>query len=179
MPLRPDKGMQLTSYSCKQTVSAADAVCTSDLYFINLSHGLCVNCYAFFLFKSTGIFVCHSISCCCYFFPRLTSILALLSSFILFLHLCCYYLRSFSLHDAFFSRIGVRVPIGARFSPLHVFRMVLWPTHSPIQYVLWDLSLGVKRPERKADHSPPTSAEVENKWIYIYPFPDTSMWRCA
>jgi hypothetical protein len=28
------------------------------------------------------------------------------------------------------------------------------------------LSLGVKRPEREADHSPPSSAEVKNAWIY-------------
>jgi hypothetical protein len=27
---------------------------------------------------------------------------------------------------------------------------------------------GVKRPEREADHSPPTSAEVKKKWIYTY-----------
>jgi hypothetical protein len=28
-------------------------------------------------------------------------------------------------------------------------------------------SLGVKRQEREADHSPQTSAEVKKKWIYI------------
>jgi hypothetical protein len=28
------------------------------------------------------------------------------------------------------------------------------------------LSLGVKRPGREADHSPPTSAEVKKTWIY-------------
>jgi hypothetical protein len=39
----------------------------------------------------------------------------------------------------------------------------LWPTQPPIQ---WDLSLGVKRPEREADHSPPSSAEVKNAWSY-------------
>jgi hypothetical protein len=26
--------------------------------------------------------------------------------------------------------------------------------------------LGVKRPEREADHSPPSSAEVKNAWSY-------------
>jgi hypothetical protein len=31
----------------------------------------------------------------------------------------------------------------------------------PIQWVPGDLSLGVKRPGREADHSPPSSAEVE------------------
>jgi hypothetical protein len=29
------------------------------------------------------------------------------------------------------------------------------------------LSPGIKRPEREADHSPPTSAEVRKMWIYI------------
>jgi hypothetical protein len=28
------------------------------------------------------------------------------------------------------------------------------------------LSLGVKRPRREADHSPPSSAEVKNAWSY-------------
>jgi hypothetical protein len=28
------------------------------------------------------------------------------------------------------------------------------------------LSLGVKRPEREADHRPPSSAEVKNAWSY-------------
>jgi hypothetical protein len=28
------------------------------------------------------------------------------------------------------------------------------------------LSPGAKRPGREADHSPPTSAEVKNTWIY-------------
>jgi hypothetical protein len=30
----------------------------------------------------------------------------------------------------------------------------------------WALSLGVKRPGREADHSPPSSAEVKNAWSY-------------
>jgi hypothetical protein len=29
-----------------------------------------------------------------------------------------------------------------------------------------DISLGIKRPEREADHSPPSSAEVKNAWSY-------------
>jgi hypothetical protein len=33
------------------------------------------------------------------------------------------------------------------------------------------LSLGVKRPERKADHSPPSSAEVKNAWNYTSTLP--------
>jgi hypothetical protein len=41
------------------------------------------------------------------------------------------------------------------------FRTALGPTQPPIQWVLGALSLGVKRPEREADHSPPSSAEVK------------------
>jgi hypothetical protein len=37
----------------------------------------------------------------------------------------------------------------------------LVPTQPPIQWVLWALSLGVKRPGSEADHSPPSSAEVK------------------
>jgi hypothetical protein len=45
---------------------------------------------------------------------------------------------------------------GQDFSPLHVV-----PTRNG------GSSLGVKRPEREADHSRPTSAELKNTWIYI------------
>jgi hypothetical protein len=40
-------------------------------------------------------------------------------------------------------------------------RTALEPTQPPIQWVPEALSLGVKRPRREADHSPPSSAEVE------------------
>jgi hypothetical protein len=40
-------------------------------------------------------------------------------------------------------------------------RMALGPTQSPIQWVPRALCLGVKRPGREADHSPPSSAEVK------------------
>jgi hypothetical protein len=40
-------------------------------------------------------------------------------------------------------------------------RTALGPTQPPIQWVPGPLSLGVKRPEREADHSPPSSAEVK------------------
>jgi hypothetical protein len=46
-------------------------------------------------------------------------------------------------------------------------RMALGPTQPPIQWVHGVLSLGVKRPGREADHSPPSSAEVKNAWSYI------------
>jgi hypothetical protein len=46
-------------------------------------------------------------------------------------------------------------------------RTGLRPTQPPIQWVPGAPSLGVKRPGRGADHSPPSSAEVKNVWRYI------------
>jgi hypothetical protein len=40
-------------------------------------------------------------------------------------------------------------------------RTALGPAQPPIQWVLGALSLGVKRPVREADHSPPSSVEVK------------------
>jgi hypothetical protein len=40
-------------------------------------------------------------------------------------------------------------------------RPALGPTQSPIKWVTGALSLGVKRPVREADHSPPSSGEVK------------------
>jgi hypothetical protein len=40
-------------------------------------------------------------------------------------------------------------------------RTALGPTQPPIQWVPGAVSLGVKRPGREADHSPPSSAEVK------------------
>jgi hypothetical protein len=49
-------------------------------------------------------------------------------------------------------------------------RMALGPTQSPIQCVLGALSVGVKRPGREADHSPPSSAKVkECVELYLHP----------
>jgi hypothetical protein len=45
-------------------------------------------------------------------------------------------------------------------------RTVLGPTQPSIQRLSGALSLGVKRPEREVDHSPPSSAEVKNTWSY-------------
>jgi hypothetical protein len=45
-------------------------------------------------------------------------------------------------------------------------RPALEPTQPPIQLVQGALSLGVKRPGREVDHSPPSSAEVKNAWSY-------------
>jgi hypothetical protein len=39
------------------------------------------------------------------------------------------------------------------------------------------VSPGVKQPEREADHSPPSSAEVKNHGA-IPPLPHTSPWQC-
>jgi hypothetical protein len=45
-------------------------------------------------------------------------------------------------------------------------RTALGPTKPPIQWVPGALSLGVKQLRHEADHSPPSSAEVENVWSY-------------
>jgi hypothetical protein len=50
-------------------------------------------------------------------------------------------------------------------------RPALGPTQPPIQWVSGILSLGVKRPGREADHSPPSSAEVKNAWSYVSTLP--------
>ena len=44
------------------------------------------------------------------------------------------------------------------------FRPDLGTTQRPLHWVLRVLSSGVKPPERAADHSPPSSAEVKNEW---------------
>jgi hypothetical protein len=49
-----------------------------------------------------------------------------------------------------------------------VSRTALGPTQSPIQWVTGALFLGVKRPWREADHSPPSSAEVKITWSYTF-----------
>jgi hypothetical protein len=46
-------------------------------------------------------------------------------------------------------------------------RPALGPTQPPIQRVPGALSLGVKRPGREADHSPPSSSEVK-EWVAPY-----------
>jgi hypothetical protein len=52
----------------------------------------------------------------------------------------------------------VRFPAGLG---IFLFTIALGPTQPPIQWVPGALSLGVKRPGREADHSPPSSAEVK------------------
>jgi hypothetical protein len=56
----------------------------------------------------------------------------------------------------------VRFPAGAgNFLFTTASRTALGPTQPPIPWVPAALSLGVKRPEREADRSPPSSAEVK------------------
>jgi hypothetical protein len=55
-------------------------------------------------------------------------------------------------------------------------RPTLGPIQSPIQLVLGVLSSGLKWPGCEADHSPPSSAEVQNVGA-IPPLPHTSSWR--
>jgi hypothetical protein len=58
-------------------------------------------------------------------------------------------------------------------------RTALGPTQPSIQWVLGALSLGVKRPGREADRSPPSSAEVkECAELYLHS-PNTPSWHGA
>jgi hypothetical protein len=56
-----------------------------------------------------------------------------------------------------------------------VSRSALWPTQSPVQWVLGVLSRGKARPGRDADHSPPSSAEVKNEQELYLVSPCASM----
>jgi hypothetical protein len=57
-------------------------------------------------------------------------------------------------------------------------RSVLGPTQPPVRGVLGAVSLGLKRPERGPNHSPPYSAEVKNSGA-INPLPHMSLLRSA
>jgi hypothetical protein len=48
-----------------------------------------------------------------------------------------------------------------------IYFRIMGSSQPPIHWVPGDLSLGVKRPGREADHSPPSSAEVE-EWVELY-----------
>jgi len=63
----------------------------------------------------------------------------------------------------FFNQKWRRVPVIWS----NLFRPALGPTQPPIQWVTGVLSLGVKRPGREANHSPPSSAEIKNACGYI------------
>jgi hypothetical protein len=79
-------------------------------------------------------------------------------------------LRHLYFRSKYFPRYGVlrfasRQGLGIFFSTA-ASRTALGPTQPPIQWAPGALSLGVKRPGREADHSPPSSAEVKNAWSY-------------
>jgi hypothetical protein len=64
--------------------------------------------------------------------------------------------------------IGVWFPAGLGIFLFDIpSRPALVPTQPPIQWVTRALSLGVKRPGREADHSPPSSAEVK-EYVELY-----------
>jgi hypothetical protein len=72
------------------------------------------------------------------------------------------------------SELHVSLISGAKLTYLLNFSAYIYNTtayikilQQPIQWVPEALSLGVKRPGREADHSPPSSAEVKNAWSYI------------
>jgi hypothetical protein len=56
-------------------------------------------------------------------------------------------------------------------------RMALGPTQPSIQWVRGALSLGVQRLGREADHSPPSSADVEECVKLYLHSPNTPSWR--
>jgi hypothetical protein len=58
-------------------------------------------------------------------------------------------------------------------------RTALGPTHPRIQWVPGALSLGVQRPGREADHSPPSSAEIKEGVKIYHQSPSTPSWRDA
>jgi hypothetical protein len=58
-------------------------------------------------------------------------------------------------------------------------RTTLEPIQPSIQWVPGSFSLGVKRPEREADHSPPSSAEVKECVELYLRFSNTPSWRGA
>jgi hypothetical protein len=57
--------------------------------------------------------------------------------------------------------LGITVPVGSRIF-FTAYIPALGPTQTPIQREPWPLSPGVKRPVRKAEHPPPSSADVNN-----------------
>jgi hypothetical protein len=79
--------------------------------------------------------------------------------------------------------IGVLVFDSRRGPEIFLFttasRSALGPTQPPIQWVPGALSLGVKRPEREANHSPPSSAEVKGCVELYLHSPKMPSWRDA
>jgi hypothetical protein len=63
--------------------------------------------------------------------------------------------------------VGVRVPVGSRIFFFSTSRPPLESTQFPLQGVLGAFSPGAKRPGREADHSLPSSADI-NKEVDLY-----------
>jgi hypothetical protein len=57
-------------------------------------------------------------------------------------------------------------------------RRALGPTQPHIQWVSGALTLGIKRPGREADHSPPSSSEIKIVWSYTSTPPKVFMAWC-
>jgi hypothetical protein len=75
--------------------------------------------------------------------------------------------------------IGVKFLAGAGNFFDTMYRVTLEPTHPPIQWILGDLSLGIKWLRHEADHSPPPSAKVKEHMGNIDAVPNTSSWYGA
>jgi hypothetical protein len=58
-------------------------------------------------------------------------------------------------------------------------KTALWPTQPLTRWVPGALSLGVKRPRREADHTPPSKAAVKECLELYLHSPITSSWRGA
>jgi len=55
-----------------------------------------------------------------------------------------------------------------RSSSSPVFRLALWSTQPPIQYVTQVSFPGAKQLKHEADHSPTSSAKVKKYWSYTF-----------
>jgi hypothetical protein len=61
-----------------------------------------------------------------------------------------------------------------------VSRQALGPSQPPVQWVPGGPFVGTKaRPGRDADHSPPSSAEVENEWSGRHTPPPSAIMACS
>jgi hypothetical protein len=100
-------------------------------------------------------------------------------------HLYCYVYRSYAgIAQRYSARLRAgwsgfrsRQELGI-FHLITASRPALGPPQPPIQWVPGPLSLGVKRPEREANHSPPSSAEIKLRGA-IPPLPNTPSCRDA
>jgi hypothetical protein len=75
--------------------------------------------------------------------------------------------------DSDWLRAGRTEERDQKFSLLHIVQ-----TGSGVHPTSYKMGPGVKRQGREADHSPPTSAEVKNMWIYTSTPPYVFMAYC-